>query len=98
MAPAKKRRPHFTESEMLQLVTEVEKRKDVIMAPVSAVQGITISRKDYAWDSVAAAVNSYTDCQMIRDNKELRKKFKSMKGDLKRKAASMATRSQKPGT
>lgn len=100
--PAKIRRRNYGEDEMLQLLAEVEKRKDVILAPVaiaSRPSNITNSMRDKAWESVTAAINSHlrTDCQMIRSSKELRKKFRDFKADVKKKATVKAYRGAEYG-
>ncbi|XP_042221779.1 nuclear apoptosis-inducing factor 1-like isoform X2 [Homarus americanus] len=82
--PAKKRRPNFSEAEVYALVTEVAKRKEMILGKLDSTR-CTLQLKNHAWGEVLNAVNAVG--RVTRNVTEIRRKFSDLRVSVKKKAA-----------
>ncbi|XP_042206310.1 uncharacterized protein LOC121855439 [Homarus americanus] len=82
--PAKKRRPNFSEAEVYALVTEVAKRKEMILGKLDSSR-CTLQLKNHAWGEVLNAVNAVG--RVTRNVTEIRRKFSDLRVSVKKKAA-----------
>lgn len=84
--PKKKRRPNFSDGELLALVSAVSENQDILFGKFH-LDNSSQARclKTTAWQNVTDAVNSVSDVH--RSAIEVRKKYKYFKSDVKRKAA-----------
>ena len=71
------------------MVTEVAKRKAVIVGSFSEI-GVTRNLRDAAWQEVTAAMDSVSPIQRLW--KDVRKKFKDYRSDVKKKMAQHTTK------
>ncbi|XP_042243324.1 myb/SANT-like DNA-binding domain-containing protein 4 [Homarus americanus] len=67
-----KRRPNFSEAEVYALVTEVAKRKEMILGKLDS-SSCTLQLKNHAWGEVLNAVNAVG--RVTRNVTEIRRKF-----------------------
>ncbi|XP_050710177.1 myb/SANT-like DNA-binding domain-containing protein 4 [Eriocheir sinensis] len=91
--PTKKRRPNFSEEELLMLTAEVSKRKALLLGPLT--NSVTLRSKDRAWETVAVAVGGVG--RVKREKGEVRKKFKDFRSEVKKKAAKINKERKKTG-
>ncbi|XP_050685808.1 myb/SANT-like DNA-binding domain-containing protein 4 [Eriocheir sinensis] len=91
--PTKKRRPNFSEDELLMLLAEVSKRKALLLGPLT--NSVTLRSKDRAWETVAVAVGGVG--RVKREKGEVRKKFKDFRSEVKKKAAKINKERKKTG-
>lgn len=80
---AKRRRPNFSESEILTLLKEVKKREDIILGKMD--HKITDRVKEAAWREVTQAVNQVA--RVPRRVDESRRKFIDLRAQVKKKAS-----------
>ncbi|XP_064087406.1 uncharacterized protein LOC135202084 [Macrobrachium nipponense] len=90
----KRKQPPFTEAELYIMVTEVAKRKAVIVGSFSEM-GLTRNLRDAAWQEVTAAMGSVSPIQRLW--KDVRKKFKDYRSDEIKKMAQHTTKMKKTG-
>ena len=95
-AEKRKKQPTFTEDELLVMVTEVAKRKQLVTGCFSVgVDSVSRKAKEFAWCEITAAVsgvNSFT-----RSEKDVRKKFRDYRSDVKRRVGQHRHRMQGTG-
>ena len=84
-APKRARKINFKEDELILMIREVTKRKEVIIGPLSTV--VTKQAKNAAWEAVADAVNSIAPTH--RQPAEIRKKFQDFRSQVKKKLAAI---------
>ena len=84
-APAKKRRPNFTQDELLCLVSSVQSRWSTINGILSS--SLTAAMKQRAWEAVTADVNAVSDC--VRSVEEVKNKFTDFKCHTKKRMAKL---------
>ncbi|XP_047468591.1 nuclear apoptosis-inducing factor 1-like isoform X2 [Penaeus chinensis] len=79
----KKRRPNFSDEEMLALIEGVATKKNVVLGKLD--NRITAQVKSNAWDSVTKEVNLVA--RVPRNVNEVRRKFTDLRAAVKKKAA-----------
>lgn len=84
--PRKRRRPNFSDEEILALVIAVSKNQDILFGKFHLDIGSTASSlKTTAWENVTDAVNGISEVR--RNTDEVRKKYKHFKSEVKKKKA-----------
>jgi hypothetical protein len=78
-----RRAKNFTHSETSVLVTEVEKRRQVLYGPLRG-PSLTQFHRDRGWEQVLSCVNAVAPT--LRTVGDLKKKFKDLKSRVKAKA------------
>lgn len=95
--PQKKiRRPNFSEDELLMMITEAAKRKNLVIEK-KFDSGEVVSAKaiESAWDDITKEVNSVS--KVKRTTADVRKKFRDMRSYVKNKKAKDTKETKKTG-
>ncbi|XP_045620001.1 nuclear apoptosis-inducing factor 1 isoform X2 [Procambarus clarkii] len=93
MNGSKKRKPNFTDEEVLMMLNQVQKRKKVILGKLDG--SLTVHDKNNAWHVIAAAVTATSP--YIRGPNEVRKKFTDLRSVVKKKTAVISRELRKAG-
>ena len=91
---AKARKPNFSEKEKLLLLSEWEKRQDVLRPRFSSK--ITSHDKHNAWQQIADVLNAQFP-SVRRDVSDLQKKWQNMNSKMKEEASRHRKESMKTG-
>ena len=92
--PAKRRRPNFTEDELVVMIEEVRQRRVLLLGSFDGDK-VTAKKKAHAWEQVTRAINAVSRVQ--RDATEVRKKFTDYRSYVKKKAAKRIKEQKKTG-
>ena len=83
MDQQKRRRPNFSDDEVMAIITAVTERQDILLGKLT--KEITAKVKLLQWQAVTDCVNCVSTVK--RDAAEVRKKFTDLRTQVKKKAA-----------